>query len=370
MSSHKTFVTKPYLPPLEEYLPYLESIWESRILTNGGPFHQQLELELSNLFKVNHVSLFSNGTIALVTALQALEISGEVITTPFSYVATANSLIWSGMKPVFVDIDRHTFNIDPQKVEAAITPRTTAILAVHCYGNPCAIGELRAICDRYQLKLIYDAAHAFGVSDLNGSILRHGDLSVVSMHATKVLNTFEGGAVISHNAKIKDKIDKLKNFGHDGEASVVYPGINGKMSEVNASMGLLQLKYFAEIIQKRQEIDCFYREMLHEIEGIEYLKIPSEIKHNYAYFPILVTEQYKLSRDDLYAHLKSNNVISRRYFYPLISDFAIYSDFPSSHPTNLPIAQEVANQVLCLPIYPGLDITEQVKIVSLIRNAK
>ena len=348
------YVTQPYLPPLEELVPYLEKIWANKILTNGGPFHQQLEQALCDYLGVQHLALVSNGTLGLVTALQALRITGEVITTPYSFVATAHSLLWNGIKPVFVDIDRDTLNLDPARIEAAITPQTIAIMPVHCYGNPCDVEAIQRIADNYNLKVIYDAAHAFGVQDAGGSILRHGDLSVLSFHATKVFNTFEGGAIVCPDAKTKERIDHLKNFGFIDETTVVAPGINGKMSEVNAAFGLLQLKYIDEVIDKRAAIDAQYRLGLGNLPGIHCLPHNEAIKNNYSYFPILVKDEYPASRDNLYQKLKSHGINGRRYFYPLITDFPMYRGLPSANPENLPAATRAAAQVLCLPIYPEL----------------
>ena len=286
------YVTQPYLPPLEEFIPYLEEIWANKILTNGGPFHQQLEQALCEYLGVEHISLFTNGTLALVTALQALRITGEVITTPYSFVATSHSLLWNGIKPVFVDIDPNTLNLDPAKIESAITPQTTAIMPVHCYGHQCNVEAIQKIADNYNLKIIYDAAHAFGVQDAGGSILRHGDLSILSFHATKVFNTFEGGAIICPDAKTKLRIDQLKNFGFVDETTVVAPGINGKMSELNAAIGLLQLKHVEDSLTKRKEIDTIYRKLLQNIKGIDCLQDAGEREANYAYFPILVIHLY------------------------------------------------------------------------------
>lgn len=355
--SKPVYVTKPYLPPLEEFIPYLEKIWDNKVLTNGGPFHQQLEKELCEYLGVEHISLFTNGTIALVTALQALRVTGEVITTPYSFVATSHSLLWNGIKPVFVDIDPNTLNIDPAKIEAAITPQTTAIMPVHCYGHPCDVEAIQKIADNYNLKVIYDAAHAFGVRDEQGSILRHGDLSVLSFHATKVFNTFEGGAIVCPDAKTKIRIDQLKNFGHVGEVTVVAPGINGKMSEFNAALGLLQLKYIDQALARRKEIDAAYRERLQGVKGICCLQDAGEKVANYSYFPILVETEYPIKRDDLYQRLKDKGIHPRRYFYPLISDFPMYRGLPSSHKENLSQASAAAQQVLCLPIYPDLDMS-------------
>ena len=351
------YVTQPFLPPLEEFIPYLEQIWESKWLTNAGPFHKQLEKNLCEYLGVGHIALFTNGTIALITALQALRITGEVITTPYSFVATSHSLLWNGIKPVFVDIDPLTLNLDPDKIEAAITSHTTAIMPVHCYGHPCDVERIQKIADNYNLKVIYDASHAFAVQDVKGSILRHGDLSVLSFHATKVFNTFEGGAIVCPDAKTKVRIDQLKNFGHVGEVTVVAPGINGKMSEFNAALGLLQLKYIDQALARRKEIDTVYRERLKGVKGIRCLSDAGEKVANYAYFTILVKADYPISRDDLYQKLKDNGIHPRRYFYPLISDFPMYRGLPSAHRENLSVATAVAQQVLCLPIYPDLDMS-------------
>jgi dTDP-4-amino-4,6-dideoxygalactose transaminase len=356
------YVTQPLLPPLAEFIPYLEQIWDSKILTNGGPFHEQLEQALRDYLGVKHVALFTSGTVALITALQTLRITGEVITTPYSFVATAHSLLWNGIKPVFVDINPITLNLDPDRIEAAITPQTTAIMPVHCYGHPCDVDRIEKIADNYGLKVIYDAAHAFGVQSLDGSVLNHGDLSVLSFHATKVFNTFEGGAIVCHNAKTKQRIDHLKNFGFVDEVTVVAPGINGKMSEFNAALGLLQLKGIDEALQKRKFIDTRYRAGLAGVKGIHFLSAAGEKVANYAYFPILVRPDYPLSRDALYQKLQDNGIYARRYFYPLISDFPMYRGMPSAAHANLPVARKMAEQVICLPIYPGLS-NEQVDFI-------
>ena len=348
------YVTQPFLPRLDEFVPYLEEIWDNKVLTNGGPFHQKLEAALREYLGVEQISLFTNGTIALVTALQALRITGEVITTPYSFVATAHSLLWNGIKPVFVDVDKKTLNLDPNKIEAAITPQTTAIMPVHCYGHPCDVDAIQRIADNYNLKVIYDAAHAFGVQCHCGSVLNHGDLSVLSFHATKVFNTFEGGAIICPDAKTKARIDQLKNFGHAGEITVVAPGINGKMSEFNAALGLLQLKYIDQAMAQRQIIDAAYRKRLGPVQGIHCLDDAGEIRANYAYFPILVQPGYPLSRDDLNDKLKSIGIHPRRYFYPLITEYPMYRGLPSAHRDMLPVASAASKQVLCLPIYPDL----------------
>jgi dTDP-4-amino-4,6-dideoxygalactose transaminase len=355
MSREAIFVTQPFLPPLEEFLPYLEQIWQNKVLTNGGPFHQQLEQELCRYLGVEHISLFANGTLALVTALQALRITGEVITTPYSFVATTHSALWNGVKPVFVDIHPETLNIDPAKIEAAITPQTTAILAVHCYGHPCDVDAIEKIADTYNLRVIYDAAHAFGVQCHCGSVLKHGDLSVLSFHATKVFNTFEGGAIICPDLKTKVRIDHLKNFGFAGETSVVATGINGKMNEFSSALGLLQLKQIDHAISQRQEVDQAYRKGLAGVRGVRCVNDSGETRANFAYFPILIGPDYPLRRDELYERMKADGVHPRRYFYPLISSFAMYKGLPSADPNNLPVAHQAAEQVLCLPIYPGLE---------------
>jgi dTDP-4-amino-4,6-dideoxygalactose transaminase len=362
------YVTQPNLPPLTEFIPYLEQIWENKILTNNGPFHKQLEQALCDYLGVKHISLFTNGTIALVTALQALRITGEVITTPYSFVATAHSLLWNGIKPVFVDIDPNTLNLDPAKIEAAITAHTSAILPVHCYGQPCDVEAIQRIAANYNLKVIYDAAHAFGVTCHCGSVLNHGDLSVLSFHATKVFNTFEGGAVISPDAKIKHHIDNLKNFGYVDEVTVVAPGINGKMSEINAAFGLLQLKHVDAAMARRKEIDTSYREQLKGVQGIHCLKGTADYGANNSYFPLLVQPDYPLSRDALYEKLKCHKINTRRYFYPLISDFPMYRGMPSAENKNLPVANVATSQVICLPIYSNLTDHEIEKIVSVIKN--
>jgi dTDP-4-amino-4,6-dideoxygalactose transaminase len=337
-------------------------------LTNGGQFHRQLEQELCEYLGVKHISLFSNGTLALMTAMQTLRITGEVITTPYSFVATAHSLLWNGIKPVFVDIDPDTLNLDPRKIEAAITPQTTAIMPVHCYGHPCDVKGIQKIADNYGLKVIYDAAHAFGVQCPDGSILNHGDLSVLSFHATKVFNTFEGGAIVCHDAKTKQRIDQLKNFGFVDEVTVVAAGINGKMSEINAAFGLLQLKSIDQALQSRKTIDACYREVLVRIKGIHCLSGSGEKVANYAYFPILVESDYPLSRDELYQKLRDNGVHARRYFYPIVSDFPMYRGMPSAAHSNLPVAKRMAEKVICLPIYPDLS-NEQINfVVQIISN--
>ena len=363
----KIYVTQPALPPLDEFIGYLKEIWDSKWITNEGIFHKKFEKNLAEYLGVKYISLFANGTLALISALQVLRITGEVITTPYSFVATTHSLWWNGIKPVFVDIEPEHCNLDPEKIEVAITPKTTAILPVHVYGNPCNVERIQEIADIYGLKVIYDAAHAFGVEEKNNSILNFGDLSILSFHATKTFNTIEGGAIICHDEKIKKRIDYLKNFGFADEVTVVAPGINAKMNELQAAFGILQLKTFAEQILKRKQIARLYRELLLDINGISYHKDIGNVKHNYAYFPIFIDEnKYGLTRDELYFKLREKNIYGRRYFFPLISEFPTYSGLPSANPDNLQIAEKIARQVICLPIYPELDIEEQNMITQII----
>jgi dTDP-4-amino-4,6-dideoxygalactose transaminase len=362
------YVTQPHLPPLEEFLPYLEKIWESKWLTNNGMFHQQLEQALCEYLGVKYISLFANGTLALITALQSLRITGEVITTPYSFVATAHSLLWNGIKPVFVDIDPHTLNLDPRCIEAAITPQTTAIMPVHCYGHACDVAQIEKIADNYGLKVIYDAAHAFGVQCEGASVLNHGDLSILSFHATKVFNTFEGGAIVCHDLKTKQRIDHLKNFGFIDEVTVIAPGINGKMSEINAAFGLLQLKSIDDALQKRKNLDARYRKKLAKIKGIQCVKVPIRTSGNCSYFPILVEADFPCTRDALHQHLQNNGILARRYFYPLVSDFPMYRGMPSARHDNLPIAKNMAEKVICLPIYPTLENSQVDMIVEVIAH--
>jgi dTDP-4-amino-4,6-dideoxygalactose transaminase len=350
------FVTQPALPPLEEFIEYLKQIWDNKILTNNGPFHKQFEKELADYLGVKYLSLFVNGTLALVTALQALRITGEVITTPFSFVATTHSLWWNHIKPVFVDIEPDYFTLDPEKIEAAITPQTTAIMPVHVYGNPCKLEAIQKIADTYGLRIIYDAAHAFGVKVNDNSVLNYGDLSVLSFHATKVFNTVEGGAIVSHDERIKKRIDFLKNFGFANETTVIEPGINAKMNELHSAYGLVQLKYVDEYILKRKAIAESYREQLKGIAGIKFLNDIDGVHHSFTYFPILIDEQkFGKTRDEIYEELKRHSIFSRRYFYPLISQFPTYRGLLSARKENLPVAEKVAKQVLCLPLYPELE---------------
>lgn len=357
-------VTRPDLPPLEEFIPYLEQIWQNRWLTNAGPFHAGLEAALVRHLDVPQLSLFTNGTIALVVALQALRISGEVITTPFTFVATTHALWWNGIKPVFVDIERETFNLDPDRIEAAITPQTTAILPVHCYGTPCDVDRIQRIADRYGLKVIYDAAHAFGVRHDDTSLARAGDLSILSFHATKPFNTFEGGAIVSPDERTKQRIDHLKNFGIADEVTVVAPGINGKMNEIQAAFGLLQLRYLEDGRARRQAVARRYRDTLASVPG---LHLPPEIpgvEGNHAYFPIMVGPDYPVGRDALYTRLREAGILARRYFHPLVSDLPMYRGLPSAAPGNLPVATQVSQAILCLPIYAALSPGDQDRVIA------
>lgn len=353
----KIYVTQPALPPIEDYIRFIKKIWEKKWVTNQGPFHRQLEEEMARYLGVKCVSLFANGTLALVAALQVLRITGEVITTPYSFVATTHALHWNKIKPVFADIEPTHCNLDAEKIEAAITPQTTAILPVHVYGNPCDVKKFQKIADTYGLKVIYDACHAFGVTDNGSSILNAGDLSVLSFHGTKVFTTMEGGAIISNNEKTKRRIDYLKNFGFAGETTVIQPGINAKMNELQAALGLLQIKQVESYISKRKTIAANYRRNLSIVKGIRFFYDTPRIKHNYSYFPIFVSRKvYGRSRNDLYNRLKQMQIHCRRYFYPLITHFPIYKGLDSAQSANLPTAERVADEILCLPIYPDLDL--------------
>lgn len=362
------FVTQPYLPPLNEFIPYLEGIWERKVLTNNGPLHEELEAALCEYLGVEHISLFTNGTIALITALQALKIKGEVITTPYTFAATAHSLLWNDITPVFVDIDPVTCNIDPRKIEEAITPNTTAIMPVHCYGVPCDVEAIQRIADDYSLKVIYDAAHAFAVKDSNGeSILNYGDLSILSFHATKIFNTFEGGAIVCRDAKTKKYIDHLKNFGITNETTIVAPGINGKMSEINAAMGLLQLKHMPYVLERRRYLTERYVQALSHIEGITLPKWHNlEYEPNYSYFPIFVDINYPITRDNLFEKLGTSGIRGRRYFYPLVSEHSMYRHMSSANIQRLRNAYETSRRVICLPLYPALTDEAQDRIIQLI----
>ncbi len=362
-------VTSPLLPPLEEFNKLLQEIWDSKWITNNGSFHKQLEKELATYLKVPYISLFTNGTLPLITALQALRITGEVITAPYSFVATTHALWWNGIKPVFVDIDPATGNIDPDKIEAAITPRTTAIMPVHVYGKPCEVERIQAIADKYGLKVIYDAAHAFGVEVNGQSILNAGDLSTLSFHATKVYNTIEGGAMVIQDEKTKQRIDYLKNFGFANETTVVAPGINSKMDEIRAAYGILNLCQVDDAIAARQQVAIQYRETLRDVEGITFFDDMPGVRHNYSYFPIFVDEKYYgMTRDELYFKMKEQNVLGRRYFYPLISEFSTYRGLESAAPENLPNAHKMANSVICLPMHHALTNEEVERIIGVIRD--
>ena len=350
-------VTSPLLPSLNDFIPYLQDIWNHKWLTNNGHYHRELEKALCEYLKVPYVSLFTNGTLPLMCALQALRITGEVITTPYSFVATTHSLWWNGIKPVFVDIDPETCNIDPDKIEVAITPRTTAIMPVHVYGKPCDTERIQAIADKYGLKVIYDAAHAFGVEVNGKSILEAGDVSTLSFHATKVYNTIEGGALICKDEKMKKRIDYLKNFGFADETTIVAPGINGKMDEVRAAYGLLNLKQVDAAIEGRRQIAIKYREALRNVEGVGFMEDMVGVRHNYSYFPIFIdAEKYGMTRDELYFKMKDSQILGRRYFYPLISEFSTYRGLESANLNNLPVAHKIADSVICLPMYYNLNI--------------
>lgn len=361
-------VTSPLLPNLDEFHGLLKEIWDSKWITNNGSFHKKLEAALCEYLKVPYVSLFTNGTLPLLTALQALRITGEVITTPYSFVATTHALWWNGIKPVFVDIDPHTGNLDPNKIEAAITPKTTAILPVHVYGKPCDVDAIQAIADKYGLKVIYDAAHAFGVEVNGESILNAGDMSTLSFHATKVFNTIEGGAMIMHDAKTKQRIDYLKNFGFAGETEVVGPGINSKMDEIRSAYGLLNLQQVDDAINARKKVALTYRDGLRDVPGITFWDDMPGVKHNYSYFPIFVNaQQYGMTRDELYNKLKTHNILGRRYFYPLISNFSTYRALESARIDNLPEAIKLANTVICLPMHHALTQEECNKVIQVIK---
>lgn len=361
-------VTSPLLPDLDEFNAMLKEIWASKWITNNGSFHKQLEKELAAYLKVPYISLFTNGTLPLITALQGLRITGEVITTPYSFVATTHSLWWNGIKPVFVDIDPATGNIDPDRIEAAITPKTTAIMPVHVYGKPCNTKRIKEIADTYGLKVIYDAAHAFGVEVDGESVLNAGDLSTLSFHATKVYNTVEGGALVMHDAETKKRIDYLKNFGFANEVTVVGPGINSKMDEVRSAYGLLNLRQVDAAIEARCQVAIKYREALRPVEGITFFDDMPGVKHNYSYFPIFVdAEKYGMTRDELYFKMKEHNVLGRRYFYPLISEFSTYRGLESARPENLPNAHRMADTVICLPMHHALSDEDVERVIDVIK---
>ena len=362
------YVTSPLIPSLAEYTSYLQDIWDRKWLTNNGHYHQELEKKLCEYLRMEHLSLFTNGTLPLITALQAMRITGEVITTPYSFVATAHTIWWNGLKPVFVDIEEKTGNINPALIESAITPATTAIMPVHVYGNPCDTQAIQDVADRYGLAVIYDAAHAFGVEVNGESILNFGDMSSLSFHATKTYNTVEGGALVVKDARTKKRIDYLKNFGFADEVTVVAPGINSKMDELRAAYGLLNLKLIDDAIEKRKQITDAYREFLRDVKGISFFEDLLNVRHNYSYFPIFVDDEFGMSRDALYQKLKDNGILGRRYFYPLISDFSVYKGLPSSAPGRLPVARKMASEVICLPIYAGLKMEEVEMICCVLEN--
>lgn len=367
MNEKQITVTSPLLPDLEEFNALLQEIWSSKWITNNGSFHKQLEKELAEYLKVPYISLFTNGTLPLLTALQALRVTGEVITTPYSFVATTHSIWWNGCKPVFADIDPATGNIDPDAIEAAITNKTTAIMPVHVYGKPCDTKRIQDIADKYGLKVIYDAAHAFGVEVNGESILTAGDMSTLSFHATKVYNTLEGGALIMHDAETKKRIDYLKNFGFAGETEVVAPGINSKVDEVRAAYGILNLRQVNAAIEARRQVALKYREALRPVDGITFMDDMPGVKHNYSYFPIFVdAEQYGMTRDELYEKMRSHNVLGRRYFYPLISTFSTYKGLDSARPENLPNAHKMADSVICLPMHHELSDEDINRVLELI----
>ena len=360
-------VTSPLLPDMEEFSGLLREIWDSRWITNNGTFHKRLETALCEYLKVPYISLFTNGTLPLITALQALRITGEVITTPYSFVATTHALWWNGIKPVFVDIDPSTGDIDPDKIESAITPKTTAIMPVHVYGKPCRTAEIKEIADKYGLKVIYDAAHAFGVEVDGRSILNEGDMSTLSFHATKVYNTIEGGALVVHDAETKKRIDYLKNFGFADEVTVVAPGINSKMDEVRSAYGLLNLKQVDKAIEARHRVAVRYREALKDVDGIAYFEDMPGVRHNYSYFPIFIdADKYGMTRDELYFSMKERNVLGRRYFYPLISTFSTYRGLESARPENLPNAHRMADSVLCLPMHHALSDEDVDRVLKMV----
>jgi dTDP-4-amino-4,6-dideoxygalactose transaminase len=363
------YVTRPYLPPLEEFLPLLAEIWDSRILTNQGPFHQRFERELCEQLGVDNISLVTNGMLALSAVIEAAGVGGEVITTPYSFVATTHAVRMGSLEPVFVDVRRSDLNIDPDLIEAAITPRTSAIVAVHCYGNPCDVDAIEAIAARHGLTVIYDAAHAFGVRRHGRSILSYGDFATLSFHATKAFNTFEGGAVIAASAAGKQAVDSYRNFGIADEVSIPFIGTNAKMSEFNAALGVLQLRHFEQVRAARKRVDGLYREALADIAGIECLPIPTGVEPNHSYFPIFVTPDFAIDRDALYGRLKAENIFPRRYFYPLLSSLPMYGGLPSAAAGNLPVATKAAEQILCLPISPELSDAELERVVSVIREA-
>ncbi|MCR4826111.1 MAG: DegT/DnrJ/EryC1/StrS family aminotransferase [Bacteroidales bacterium] len=367
MDKNTITVTSPLLPDRAEFELMLKEIWDSKWITNNGQFHKQLEKALCEYLKVPYISLFTNGTLPLLTALQALRITGEVITTPYSFVATTHSIWWNGCKPVFVDIEESTCGIDPDRIEAAITPHTTAIMPVHCYGKPCDMERIQDIADKYGLKVIYDAAHAFGVEVNGKSVLEQGDMATLSFHATKVYNTLEGGALVMHDEQMKKRIDYLKNFGFAGETEVVAPGINSKMDEVRSAYGLLNLRQVDVAIEKRHQVAVKYRAALRNVKGVRFFDDMPGVRHNYSYFPIFIkAEEYGMTRDELYFKMKEQGILGRRYFYPLISTFSTYRGLPSAGTENLPVATRIANEVICLPMHHVLSDEDVNRILDLI----
>jgi dTDP-4-amino-4,6-dideoxygalactose transaminase len=367
--SDPIYITRPYLPPLAELMPMLEQIWDTRVLSNNGPFHKALEARLRDYLQVNHVSLVTNGMVALEAVIDAAGLEGEIVTTPYSFVATTHAVKRGQLEPVFVDVRESDLNIDPAKIEAAITPRTSAIVAVHCYGNPCALDEIDAIAQRHNLKVIYDAAHAYGVTWKGRGVLGWGDYATLSFHATKAFNTFEGGAIVTRATSDRDAIERQRNFGIASETSIPVVGTNAKMSEFNAAVGLVQMDHFEKVRSARAAVDLRYRRALAEIDGVEPLAIPEGVVANHSYFPVLVGEAFPISRDALYERLRNEKIFSRRYFYPLLSNLDMYRRHPSADPTHLPVANRAAAQVLCLPIYPELGKSDQDRVVEAIARA-
>ncbi len=370
MSNEKQItVTSPLLPGLDEFQGLLKEIWDSKWITNNGQFHRQLEKELAEYLKVPYISLFTNGTLPLITALQALRITGEVITTPYSFVATTHSLWWNGIKPVFVDVDPANCSLDPDKIEAAITPKTTAIMPVHCYGKPCDTKAIQEIADKYGLKVIYDAAHAFGVEVDGESILNAGDMSTLSFHATKVYNTIEGGAMVMKDEQTKKRIDYLKNFGFANETTVVAPGINSKMDEVRAAYGILNLRQVDAAIEARRKVAKRYRDALRDVEGVTFFDDMPGVRHNYSYFPVFIdSEKFGRTRDELYFEMREASVLGRRYFFPLISEFSTYRGLPSATRENLPEAYRLADTVLCLPMHHELSDSDIDRVLKFFKK--
>ena len=368
MSEIKTFVTRPSLPPLEDFIPYLNQIWDSRLLTNAGPLHQELETKLADFLKVDDITLFNNGTSALISAIQALELKGEVITTPFSFAATSHSIIWNHLTPVFVDTEANGPNIDPENVMQAISDKTSAVLGVHCYGHPCQHDQLKQICESNNLKLIYDAAHCFGSDWKQQSLAQLGDISIISFHATKVFNTFEGGAVVTHSDELKKKLESLRNFGLSDSDQIDHIGTNGKMSEVCAALGLAQLPYVEERLSKARDIDQLYRQSISEIPGLKVLEIDPDLNHNFCYFPVVFESGFKLTRDEAFNLLVENKILAKKYFTPLLSEIPAYKNKIRTH-GSLNNAEQLSKSTLCLPIYPDLELEEVNRIISILKTA-